>query len=203
MDARPDDLNSLMKGLIDANARMRDDGIDAVLQAASTAFGFVYVHPLQDGNGRLHRCLIHHVLAERKFTPPGMVFPVLSVMLDRIDDYRNTIQSHSRPLMDFIDWKPTADRNVEVLNDTADLYRYFDCTDEAEFLYQCVKRTVEHDLPHEIDYLRRHDEARRKIMDTVEMPDRLEDRSASVHPAEQGRASQEKKRTRIPEANGR
>jgi Fic family protein len=173
--ARPDDLNSLVKGLIDANARMRDDGIDAVLQAASTAFGFVYVHPLQDGNGRLHRCLIHHVLAERKFTPPGMVFPVSSVMLDRIDDYRTTLQSHSGPLMEFIDWKPTADRNVEVLNDTADLYRYFDCTDEAEFLYACVKRTVEYDLPHEIDYLRRHDEARRKIMNTVEMPDRLAD----------------------------
>lgn len=173
--ARPDDLDSLMKGMIATNTRMRDDGIDAVLQAAITAFGFVYVHPFQDGNGRLHRCLIHHVLAERKFTPPGMVFPVSSVMLDRIDGYRTTLQAHSGPLMDFIEWKSTPDRNVEVLNDTADLYRYFDCTDEAEFLYQCVKRTIEHDLPHEIDYLRRHDEARRKIMETVEMPDRLAD----------------------------
>jgi Fic family protein len=173
--ARPDDLDSLMKGMIAANTRMRDDRIDAVLQAAITAFGFVYVHPFQDGNGRLHRCLIHHVLAERKFTPPGMVFPVSSVMLDRIDDYRTTLQAHSGPLMDSIEWKATPDRNVEVLNDTADLYRYFDCTEEAEFLYQCVKRTIEHDLPHEIDYLRRHDEARRKIMETVEMPDRLAD----------------------------
>ena len=60
----------------------------AVLKAAASAFGFVYIHPFQDGNGRMHRCLIHHVLAERKFTPPGMVFPVSSVMLDRIDDYR-------------------------------------------------------------------------------------------------------------------
>jgi hypothetical protein len=77
--------------------------------------------------------------------------------------------------MEFIDWRPTPARNVEILNDTADLYRYFDCTDEAEFLYGCVKRTVEYDLPHEIDYLRRRDEARRKIMDTVEMPDRLAD----------------------------
>jgi hypothetical protein len=173
--ARPDDLNSLMKGLIDANARMRDDAVDAVLQAACTAFGFVYVHPFQDGNGRLHRCLIHHVLAERKYTPPGIVFPVSSVMLERIDDYRTTLQSHSGPLMEFIEWRPTPARNVEILNDTADLYRYFDCTDEAEFLYGCVKRTVEYDLPHEIDYLRRRDEARRKIMDTVEMPDRLAD----------------------------
>jgi Fic family protein len=171
--ARPQDLTDLMTGLLAANDRMRDIDLDPVLQAAATAFGFVYVHPLEDGNGRLHRCLIHHVLAERKFTPPGMVFPVSSVMLDRIDDYRTTLQGHSGPLMDFIEWRPTPDRNVEVLNDTADLYRYFDCTDEAEFLYACVERTVEHDLPHEIDYLRRHDEALHAIANTVEMPDRL------------------------------
>ena len=171
--ARPNDLEELMTGLIDANNRMRDSGLDPVLQASATAFGFVYVHPLQDGNGRLHRCLIHHVLAERKFTPPGMVFPVSSVMLDRINDYRVTLQGHSGPLMNFIKWQPKPDRNVEVLNDTADLYRFFDCTDSAEFLYACVQQTVEHDLPREVDYLRRNDEAMRQIMDTVELPDNL------------------------------
>jgi hypothetical protein len=171
--ARPTDLADLMAGLLEANERMSEAGLDAVLQATATAFGFVYMHPLQDGNGRLHRCLIHHVLAERKFTPPGMIFPVSSVMLDRIDDYRTTLQAHSGSLMPFIDWRPTPERNVEVLNDTADVYRYFDCTEAAEFLYACVKRTVEIDLPREIDYLRRHDEALRRIMDTVEMPDRL------------------------------
>jgi hypothetical protein len=171
--AKPDDLADLMEDLLEANDRMRDDGIDAVLKAAATAFGFVYVHPFQDGNGRMHRCLIHHVLAERKFTPPGMVFPVSSVMLDRIDDYRSTLQDHSGPLMPFIEWRPTLERNVEVLNETADLYRYFDCTNAAEFLFACVRRTVEQDLPREIEYLRSHDEAIRRIMDTVEMPDRV------------------------------
>lgn len=171
--ARPSDLPELMDGLLEANERMGEAALDAVLQAAATAFGFVYIHPLQDGNGRLHRCLIHHVLAERKFTPPAMIFPVSSVMLERIDEYRTTLQAHSGPLMPFIEWRPTPDRNVEVLNDTADFYRYFDCTQAAEFLYTCVQRTVETDLPREIDYLRRHDEAMRRIMDTVEMPDRL------------------------------
>ncbi len=171
--ARPGDLDGLMDGLLEANDRMREDGIDPVLNAAATAFGFVYVHPFQDGNGRMHRCLIHHVLAERGFTPPGIVFPVSSVMLDRIADYRAALQSHSGPLMPFIEWRPTRERNVEVLNHTADLYRYLDCTAEAEFLYACVARTVLHDLPREIDYLRRHDEAIRRIMDAVEMPNRL------------------------------
>jgi len=171
--ARPEDLANLVAGMLAANERMRESDLDPVLQAAVTAFGFVYVHPYQDGNGRLHRCLIHHVLAAREFTPPGMVFPVSSVMLDRIDDYRKTLQGHSGPLMEFIDWRPTPKRNVEVTSDTADLYRYFDCTAEAEFLYSCVARTVEHDLPNEIDFLRRQDEAQSRIMELVDMPDRL------------------------------
>ena len=171
--ARAQDLPDLMTGLLEANDRMREDGIDPVLQAAVTAFGFVHIHPLEDGNGRLHRCLIHHVLAERKFTPPGMVFPVSSVMLDRIDDYRTTLQAHSGPLLPFIEWRPTPERNVDVLNDTADFYRYFDCTETAEFLYACVRRTVEDDLPREIEYLRRHDEALQRTMEAVEMPDRV------------------------------
>jgi hypothetical protein len=171
--ARPDNLPELMAGMLDANDRMSADGLDAVLQAAATAFGFVYIHPFQDGNGRLHRCLVHHVLAERKYTPAGVVFPVSSVMYDRIDEYRKTLRAHSGPLMDFIQWRATPQHNVEVLNDTEDLYRYFDATEAAEFLYSCVERTVEYDLPRQIDYLRRHDQALRRIMNTVEMPDRL------------------------------
>ena len=171
--ARPDDLESLMDGLMRANNRMREAGIDAVLQAAATAFGFVYIHPFQDGNGRVHRCLIQHVLAERKFTPPGMVLPVSSVMLDRIDEYQSVLRAHSGPLTNFIEWRTTANRNVDVTNDTADLYRYFDCTEVAEFLYACIEHTVEHDLPEEVAYLQKRDEAVRRIMNAVEMPDRV------------------------------
>lgn len=99
-----------------------------------------------------------------------MLFPVSLVMLDWIDTYRETLQAHSARLMDFIEWTPTPKGNVEVLNDTADLYRYLDCTQVAEFLYRCVKRTIETDLPREIDYLTRRDEAVRDIMNLVEMP---------------------------------
>lgn len=171
--ARPKDVPSLLDGMLEADERMHESGIDPVLQAAATAFGFVYIHPYQDGNGRLHRCLMHHVLAARGFTPPGLIFPVSSVMLDRIEDYRRVLQGHSEPLLPCIEWRPTPNRNVEVLNDTADLYRFFDCTAEAEFLYSCVARTVEKVLPEEIDYLQKMDEAQLRIMETVEMPDNL------------------------------
>src|SRR5262249_24323044 len=145
--ARPQDLEDLMEGLIDASAQMSKSSLDAVLQAAAIAFGFVYIHPYEDGNGRLHRCLIHHTLAEKKFSPPGLVFPVSSVMLQWIDEYRSVFQAHSNALMNFIHWVPTPRGNVEVRNDTIDLYRYFDCTAAAEFLYRCVEETIENDVP--------------------------------------------------------
>lgn len=173
ISARPEDLDGLLSAMIAAHRRMGDATVDAVLHAAAIAFGFVFVHPFEDGNGRLHRYLIHHVLAERGFTPPGMTFPISSVLLDRIDAYRDTLQRHSAPLMPFVEWRPTATLNVEVLNDTGDLYRYGDATDVAEFLYSCVRRTIEHDLPKEIACLRHHDEAKRRIQDRIEMPDRL------------------------------
>ena len=94
-------------------------------------------------------------------------------MLDRIDEYRKTLQGHSAPLMDYIEWRALPSGNVEVLNGTADLYRFYDCTAEAEFLYECVQKTIEEDLPREIDYLRQHDEAMRTIMNAIEMPDNL------------------------------
>jgi len=173
---------------------MREGTLDSVLQAAATAFGFVYIHPLQDGNGRLHRCLIHHVLAERKFTPPGMVFPVSPVMLDRIEAYRDTLRAHSGPLMNFIDWRPTPERSVEVLNDTADLYRYFDCTEAAEFLYGCVAHAIDEDLPREIDFLCRNDEAKRRIMNLVEMPNRMTENLVRLIPMNEGKLGRKRRK---------
>tara|TARA_A100000171_G_scaffold52779_2_gene73011 strand:- start:5189 stop:5485 length:297 start_codon:yes stop_codon:yes gene_type:complete len=46
-------------------------------------------------------------------------------------------------------------------------------TSNAEFLYRCVKKTVENDLPREIAYLKSHDEAMNNITEIIEMPDRL------------------------------
>lgn len=69
--------------------------------------------------------------------------------------------------MRLIDWRPTPQRNVEVPNDTADLYRYFDCTETTEFLYACVQRTVQFDLPREIDFLRRYGDLTRCQMKTA------------------------------------
>ena len=104
-----------------------------------------------------------------------MVFPVSAAILDRINEYRKVLESYSQRLLPLIKWKPTEDGNVEVLNDTADFYRYFDATPQAEFLYSCVRKTVEEDLPEEADYLRRYDAFRARVEAIVDMPDRTVD----------------------------
>lgn len=171
--AKHEDVHNLMDGLIRCNHTLQKSTLDPVLHAAAIAFGFVYIHPLVDGNGRMHRCLIHHVLLESRFAPKGIVFPVSSVMLDKIEDYKMHLQKHSSALMPFIEWKSTKSKNVEIINDCIDLYRYFDCTEACEFLFSCVQRAVEHDLPNEIIYLKQHDDAMRQIMNEVEMPDQM------------------------------
>jgi Fic/DOC family len=170
ISARHEDLPSLIDGLVafDRNAAPQ---LDAVLAAAILAFGFVYIHPFEDGNGRLHRYLIHHVLAERGFNPPGMVFPVSAAILDRIDDYRRTLETYSERLLPLIKWESTDKGNIRVLNETADYYRFFDATPHAEFLYECVARTIDVDLPAEAKYLQGYDTFKRQVTDIVDMPD--------------------------------
>lgn len=174
ISARHQDLPALIDGLT-AFDRGAAQSLDAVLAAAVLAFGFVYIHPFEDGNGRLHRYLIHHVLAERGFNPPGLVFPVSAVILDRIDDYRRALESYSRRLLPFIRWRPTDRGNVEVLNETADFYRYFDATPHAEFLFECVARTIDVDLPAETAFLRGYDSFKTQVKRMIDMPDRVLD----------------------------
>jgi len=174
ISARHGDLNRLMQGLIDF-AQGPAKELDAVLAAAILAFGFAYIHPLADGNGRLHRYLIHHVLSEGGFNPPGIVFPVSAVMLDRIDDYRKVLESYSARLLPLIEWEATPKNNVRVRNDTLDFYRYFDATAHAEFLYECVARTIDIDLPREALFLKRHDLWHAEVTGIIEMPERTID----------------------------
>jgi hypothetical protein len=99
----------------------------------------------------------------------------LPAILDRIADYRKILESYSARLLPLIDWKPTDKGNVRVLNDTGDYYRFFDATPHAEFLYECVERTIEVDLPAETNFLKGYDSFRRRVEDIVDMPDNTVD----------------------------
>ena len=173
ISARWQDLEKLISGLLDTNSLMEHTQFHPVLSAATIAFGFVFIHPFSDGNGRIHRYLIHHILSKQRFTPQGIIFPVSAAILERIDDYRQVLDAYSHPVLDFIEWERTPDNNVNVLNDTSAYYKYFNATSLTEFLFDCVNETIETTIPEEIAYLKKFDEFKLWVDDKFEMPDKL------------------------------
>ena len=174
ISARPEDLLALVGGMFAFEVGPAQQ-LDAVIAAAILAFGFVYTHPFEDGNGRIHRYLIHHILARRGFNPPGLVFPVSAAIIDRLEGYRGVLEDYSRRMLPCISWSPTETGNVRVQNDTGDFYRYFDATLHAEFLYSCVQRTIEKDIPEEAEFLTRYDRFCAGLTTIVDMPNRTMD----------------------------
>lgn len=190
ISARPDDLADLMRGVVEYAHRTEQTSIDPVASAAALSFGFVYIHPFEDGNGRLHRWLIHHALARAGYTPPQVVFPVSVPMLRRISEYREVLRSYSSRVLPLVAWRATGRHNVEVLNETVDFYRFFDATAHAEFLYGCVEETVMRDLPREVAYLEGYDEFSRRVQEEVaDMPDRMIDLLSTFLRQNRGRLS--------------
>ncbi len=52
-------MRSLMDNWMLMVEQLHAGRVDAVCAAAAAAFGFVFIHPFEDGNGRIHRFLIH------------------------------------------------------------------------------------------------------------------------------------------------
>jgi Fic family protein len=173
ISAKWQDLDSLIDGLIGTSNLLEEKKFDPVLAATSIAFGFVFIHPFTDGNGRMHRYLIHHFLAKLNITHQGVIFPISASILDKIEDYRIALESYSHPILELIDWETTPDHNVEVRNETIDYYRYFDATKQAEFLFDCIMDTINRIIPEEVSYIYKYDEFKRFIDDQFEMPDKL------------------------------
>ncbi|MFN7919543.1 MAG: Fic family protein [Bryobacteraceae bacterium] len=169
---KPGDVPVLMGGWSEFVRRIhRSTACDPVVLAACASFGFVYVHPFEDGNGRLHRFLVHHVLSNRSYSPPGVIFPVSAPILRRRKDYDALLESLGRPMLRRIGWEIDFAQRMTVQNETIGLYRYPDLTRHAEFLYECIEETVEKDWPEQIRFLEAFDGATRAVQAVVDMPD--------------------------------
>jgi hypothetical protein len=169
---RPQDVPGLMDAWSMLTARVLGSAVDPVVAAAVCSFAFVFVHPFADGNGRIHRFLMHHVLAKRGYSPDGVIFPISAAILRDRRSYDQALETFSKPLFDFIDWHWTSDQEIAVANDTGDLYRYFDATVFAEYLYDRVGDTVRRDLREELGFVAIFDRAFSAVREIVDMPDR-------------------------------
>ncbi len=175
---RPADVPSLMRGWTALTRRVVNGGVDPVVAAAVSSFAFVFVHPFEDGNGRIHRFLMHHVLAKRGYGPPGSILPVSAAILRDRRGYDEVLSGFSRPLLDLIRWEwsgggvSTPGREMVVKSESADLYRYFDATTFAEYLYDRVADSVRRDLKEELGFVAVFDRALTGVREIVDMPDR-------------------------------
>lgn len=169
---KPEDLPGLMEGLLAAHRRMDQGGVSPVAHAAAIAYGFVFLHPFEDGNGRIHRFLIHNILARREFTPKGVMFPVSASMLKNPADYDASLEAFSRPLMPLVEYSLDDDGRMTVLNETAGWYRYVDMTSQTEALFQFIERTIATELVEELTFLANYDRTKAAIQEIVDMPDR-------------------------------
>ena len=169
---KPDDLADLMEGLVVSHKRMEAGAVPPVIQAAAIAYGFVFLHPFEDGNGRIHRFLIHNILARRDFTPENVMFPISAVMLKNPADYDASLNAFSRQLMPLVEYTLDQDGRLTVHNDTTTWYRYIDMTSQAEALFRFIDQTIDTELARELAFLANYDATKRAIQNIVDMPDR-------------------------------
>lgn len=167
---KPENVALLMQGLMDFLAN--SDDVDPVVVAAVASFGFVFIHPFDDGNGRTHRYMIHHILANRGLTPEEVIFPVSATMLNHVHEYDACLESFSASIKPLIDIVSNEDTSIQVLNETLNLYKYFDATRMVEHLYACVDATIECELKVELETVSAFAHARKAIEAAFDLPDR-------------------------------
>ncbi len=167
---KPEDVPELMDGWMRMVARIEDGTVDPICAATITGFGFVFIHPFEDGNGRIHRFLIHHSLSKLKFAPQGILFPVSAAMLRDPKAYDTALSAFSDKIMPYIQYELDDQQRLTVLNRTDRLYRYYDATPQAEYLYEAVAETIRKDLREEIEFLEVFDKAMTAVQKIVDMP---------------------------------
>ena len=139
-----------MEGLKDT--AFKTIGIFPEIRAAIIAFGFVFIHPFEDGNGRLHRFLIHDILVHDGIVPQGLIIPVSAHMLNNK--------------------KAVGEIEVTSLKEVYGYFRYPDLTDQCIYLAQVIHATLKQDMPEELVFIQRYDEVKKELQRIVDMPDK-------------------------------
>lgn len=164
-----------------------------MIHAAAVAYGFVFLHPFEDGNGRIHRFLIHNILARQGFSPKGIMFPISATMLKNLVEYNTSLESFSKPLLPLVNYSLTNEGRMTVHNDTSSWYRFIDLTQQAEALFQFIALTIETELVQELQFLVNYDTTKEAMQEIVDMPDRQIDLFIRFCLQNKGRLSARKK----------
>lgn len=132
--------------------------IDPLVAAGIISFGFVFLHPFMDGNGRLSRFLIHQTLCRAGALENGLLLPVSVAMKREERLYLETLQKFSQPAREFWDvrWIDQGNLSFNFTGDPA-IYRFWDATPGVRFTLEMAKRALEVELREETVFLENYD----------------------------------------------
>lgn len=169
--------------------------VSPLVRAAMIAFSFVFIHPFEDGNGRLHRFLIHDILHRGGLMKTGLMLPVSATMLRLMGDYDKALESYSRSLMAMADYEVDEEGRLTLLNakQLRSYFQYPDLTTQSEYLAKTVAITIREDVSEELRFLRNYDAARAAVLEAVDLPDRRCDLLLQLLHQNQGKLSKSKR----------
>ncbi len=169
---KPEDLDNLMQAYLDTARLLKRADCEPVIASAIIAFSFVFLHPFDDGNGRTHRYLLHHMLASKNFTPQKIIFPVSAILLKKPEIYDRMLETFSKRIMPLLDYSICNDGEVSVRNDSSDFYRFMDLTPIVEEFQKIVSETIHTEWKAELTYLQNYDKIREEMRTVVDMPEK-------------------------------
>lgn len=159
----PELAHELMVELIEL-ASTAPKEIDPVVAASIISFGFVFIHPFMDGNGRLSRFLFHHALCQSGKLEKGLLLPVSVAMKRHEADYLATLQQYSRQARQRWSVRWIDEGQFEfTFRGTPAIYRYWDATQCVEFGYRMAEQALEIELRQETEYLAAYDNITRAV----------------------------------------
>jgi len=181
-----------MDGIIQFIEDSKDQ--DPIMVAALASFGFVFVHPFDDGNGRTHRFMIHQILAEAGFSPEQIIVPISATLLKKQREYNKTLAKYSSSVLPFIEKHIHKDLSITVTNETAHLYQYFDGTHLNEYMHEMVDCAINIELKKEIRTIRIISKADAAINRNFDIPNHERNRILQFAFQNDGRLSDKRKK---------
>lgn len=165
----PEHVRALMDGLL-SFANDRERSIDPIAKAAIVSFGFVYIHPFCDGNGRLHRFLLHHTLAQSGLLPDKLVIPVSAVLSKNLRRYWETLTAFSKPVTSLWDYRRADADPLVVSHPGKAPYAYWNASGVIDLVRWALTEAVQVEVPTEVRYLKVYDASRSAVDREFDLP---------------------------------
>lgn len=155
---KPEDVPLLMEDLFKLNEKLEKSNFDFVMHATILSFLFVYIHPFNDGNGRISRFLINWLLYKKK----GNIYPISVVINNNIQRYYDVLNEFSATIQPYIQLKKNTDESIQVVGETINYYRHYNLTKHVNYMFGVLNESIQYCLC-EKNFLLNFDELKLKF----------------------------------------